>query len=47
MPPKKNAKSSQDVDVVSACDNQKLNMASSSSLEDFLDRRLKQQSAVA
>ena len=44
MPPKKNAKSSQDVDVVSASDNQKLNMASSSSLEDFLDRRLKQQS---
>jgi seryl-tRNA synthetase len=44
MPLKKNAKSSQDVVVVSASDDDKLNMASSSSLEDFLDRRLKQQS---
>jgi regulator of replication initiation timing len=43
MPPKKNAKSSQDVVLVSADDDDKLNMASSSSLEDFLDRRLKQQ----
>jgi hypothetical protein len=43
MPPKKNAKSSQDVVLVSADDDDKLNMASSSSLEDFLDRRLEQQ----
>ena len=44
MRPKKNAKSSQDVVLVSADDDDKLNMASSSSLEDFpLDRRLKQQ----
>ena len=43
MPPKKNAKSSQDVVLVSADDDDKLNMASSCSLEDFLDRRLKQQ----